>query len=117
MKVARCLPSASWAVRVTTSRTPAWVRAGRTISSRWGDLCRQREGDLVIDHDDDLEALAVRGDKTLDAFLGHDGRPSLVHRVVPSFLENKERPSATVAPSSRSPTRSFSSRRNSSGSR
>jgi hypothetical protein len=66
-------------------------RACRQVSGGGeGDLCRQGEGDLVIDHDDDLEALAVRGDQTFEASLGHDGRSSLIDRVVGPFLEDEE---------------------------
>jgi len=53
-------------------------------------LCRQSEGDIVIDHDGDLEALAVRRDQALESSLGQDCRSSLVELVVDAFLENEE---------------------------
>src|SRR5882672_10940448 len=65
-------------------------RATSTLHSSRFYLCRQSEGDVVIDHDYDLEALAVSGDQAFESLLGQDCRSSLVGRVVDALLENEE---------------------------
>ena len=50
----------------------------------------QSKDNVVINHDDDLEALAVGGHQTFKAVLGQDCGTPLINGVIDALLQNEE---------------------------